>query len=284
MAGARDYISLTKPKIALLNLLTALVCHFAAGGGPAGALALSVSGYLAAGGSAALNNYLDLDLDSQMRRTSRRPLPTGRISRQSALIFGLTCTATSLVISWYTLNEIATVFIGLGILFYVVVYTILLKRRTVWNVVIGGAAGSFPPLAGWAAATGSVGVPAILLAMLVFLWTPGHFWGLAVRGIEDYRTAGLPMLPVEVGVERASRITGASNLLAIPVWAVAAFTVPNPYLYLLLSLPLTVIVTLYNARLLANPDPEIAWKSFKTSSPWLAAVSLALLASCRVVA
>lgn len=276
-----DYVSLTKPKIALLNLLMALVCHFSAGGSVTGALALSASGYLAAGGSAALNNYFDVDLDSKMRRTSRRPLPAGRISRQNALVFGLACTTTSLLISWYALNTIATLFIALGAIFYVVVYTILLKRRTAWNIVIGGAAGSFPPLAGWAAATGEIGAPAVALATLVFLWTPGHFWSLAIRGVDEYRVAGLPMLPVEVGVKRASRITGASNLAAVPVWAIAAFTLPNPLLYFLLSLPLTVLVALYSAKLLTECDPQLAWKSFKASSPWLAAVSLALLVASR---
>ncbi|MEN3047178.1 MAG: heme o synthase [Candidatus Caldarchaeales archaeon] len=279
MASARDYVSLTKPKIALLNLLTALVCYFAAGGGPLGAVALSAAGYLAAGGSAALNNYIEADLDSRMKRTSRRPLPSGRVSRRAALVLGLVSSTASLVVSWFALNPLATLLIASGMLFYVVVYTMLLKRRTIWNVVIGGAAGSFPPLAGWAAATGEIGLPAVLLAVLVFLWTPGHFWALAIRGVEDYRSVGLPMLPVRVGVERASRITALSNLSAMPAWAGAALVVPSPEVYLLASSPLTALFALYSLRLLRKPDQRLAWGAFKASSPWLAAVSIALLAS-----
>ncbi|MCX8203237.1 MAG: heme o synthase [Nitrososphaeria archaeon] len=282
MASLRDYVSLTKPKIALLNVLTALVCYFAAGGGSLGAVALSAAGYLAAGGSTALNNYLDVDLDSRMRRTSRRPLPSGRVSRWAALVLGLVSSTASLALSWLALNPLATLFIASGMLFYVVVYTLLLKRRTVWNVVIGGVAGSFPPLAGWAAATGEIGLPAVLLAVLVFLWTPGHFWALAIRGVEEYRAAGLPMLPVRVGVERASRITALSNLSALPVWAAGALVVPSPTVYVLASLPLTAPFALYSLRLLRSPDPQLAWRSFKASSPWLATVSIALLASIRL--
>ncbi|MCS7142866.1 MAG: heme o synthase [Aigarchaeota archaeon] len=279
----RDLISITKPKIALLNLMTCLTCYFAGSGPIVGALPLFISGYLAAGGSAVLNNYLDKELDSKMRRTVKRPIPSGRLNPFLTLVMGLLMLIASLVISAYTLNPLTSLLMLSGALFYVIVYTLVLKRRTYWNIVIGGAAGSFPPLAGWAAATGTVAAVPALLAVLIFLWTPGHFWALSIRAVDDYRAAGIPMLPAVVGVERASEVTGASNLSMLPLWGLCTFLVPNPVLYLLVSAPLTFVLSFYSLRLMSSHDPGIAWKLFKYSSPWLMSVCIAVLVSYLIV-
>lgn len=274
-----DMVSLTKPRITLLNIVTAVAAYYLGGGGAEGVVPLVVAGYLAAGGAGVVNQYMDRDIDAAMPRTRRRPIPSGRVSPQRAVIFGSILIAASLAISLATLNILAAVFIGLGIFIYLFVYTAWLKRRTPLNIVIGGAAGSCSPLAGWAAATGGIGLVAILIALLIFLWTPGHFWGLAIRAEKEYSLAGLPMLPSVAGIEAAGRWAGISNLVTATGWAALGLLLPYPLLYFAITSPLTVLLVIQSLKLMSRPGAPAAWAVFKTSSLWLGIVMLGAAAS-----
>ncbi|MBI4362621.1 MAG: protoheme IX farnesyltransferase, partial [Euryarchaeota archaeon] len=176
---------------------------------------LALAGYLAVGGCGALNGYLERESDRRMERTASRAVPAGRVSPRSALLWSIILLAGGHLAA-LALNPLTLLFVAAGASTYLGVYTLWLKRRTPWNIVIGGAAGSFAPLAGWSAATGQAGAPAAILGLLIFLWTPGHFWGLAIRYREDYERASIPMLPVRVGAARAARYTALSNFLMVP--------------------------------------------------------------------
>lgn len=203
----RDYVSLTKPRVVALLLFTCLVAMFLAGGATLSwqrvALTL-VGGYLAAGGAGAINCYLDRDLDGQMSRTSRRAIPAGRLNAEHALILGLLLGTSAGVVLWFGAHPLAAVVAALAFAHYVLVYTLWLKRRSPWNVVIGGLAGAAPPLVGWAGVTGTLAPTAFLLAAIILSWTPPHFWALALVRREEYAQAGVPMLPVV----RGNRTTG----------------------------------------------------------------------------
>lgn len=219
-ADWRDFLALTKPRVMSLVVFTGL-CGMLAAPAPIhpviGFTAILCIA-LGAGAAGALNQWYEADLDSKMKRTQSRPLPAGRMDRQSALHFGVGVAALSVILMGLAVNYVAAGILLLSILFYVLVYTVWLKRRTPQNIVIGGAAGAFPPLIGWAAATGDVALLPALLFGLVFLWTPPHFWALALFVKTDYANAGVPMLPVVAG-EKATRIQ--IGLYTIPM-AVAA--------------------------------------------------------------
>ena len=207
-ATARDYISLAKPRIIVLLLITEIATMFiAARGVPSLALLFwaALGGALASGGSGAINCWYDRDIDRVMARTCSRPLPSGRILPWQALTFGVSLIAASVLVFLLAVNLLAAALALAGGLFYVFIYTMLLKRRTPLNIVIGGAAGAFPPLVGWAAVQNSVGWPAFVLFALVFLWTPPHFWSLALLLRRDYRNASVPMLPGIIGTARTHR-------------------------------------------------------------------------------
>ena len=201
----RDYVTLTKPRIMSLLLLTG-ACGMVVGAGgapPAGRFVAAMAGLaLACGGASALNHLIDRDLDRAMSRTDRRPVAAGRVAPSRALEFGLALSAGSFVLLSAAVNPLTAVLALAGNLFYVVVYTRVLKRSTPQNIVIGGAAGAVPPLVGWAAATGNLTVPALALFAIVFIWTPPHFWALAILIKRDYEAAGVPMLPVVRGDAR----------------------------------------------------------------------------------
>jgi protoheme IX farnesyltransferase len=200
-----DYVELTKPKVQSLLLFTTVTTMEIAGSPSAAKIALTcVGGYLSAGGAGAINHYYDRDIDAQMKRTASRPIPAGRISPRAALIFGLTLAAASFVLMSLTLNLLAASLALAGFLGYVLVYTVWLKRRTPQNIVIGGAAGAVPPLAGWAAARGSLSWTAVYLFAIVFYWTPPHFWALSLLMKDEYAKVSVPMLPVVRG-ERETR-------------------------------------------------------------------------------
>ena len=208
MSVVSDYVALTKPPIILLLLVTAVGAMFlAAQGTPplARLLMLVFGGAAAAGGAGAINHYLDRDIDGMMTRTRLRPLPGRRIPPRSALIFGVLLNVFAFALLGAGVNLLTAVLTLTGTLFYVFVYTWWLKRATPQNIVIGGAAGAVPPLAGWAAVTGSLEVPALFLFGIIFLWTPAHFWALALLLKEDYARAGIPMLPVVKGVAATHR-------------------------------------------------------------------------------
>jgi len=219
-ADWRDFLALTKPRVMTLVVFTGLCGMLAAPVQIAPVLAFTAILCIAlgAGAAGALNQWYEADLDAKMKRTERRPLPAGRMDRQSALHFGVGLGSFSVILMGLATNLLAAGILAVSILFYVLVYTVWLKRRTPQNIVIGGAAGAFPPLIGWAAATGHVATLPVLLFAIVFLWTPPHFWALALFMKSDYAAAGVPMLPVVSG-ERVTRTQ--IGLYTIPM-AVAA--------------------------------------------------------------
>jgi protoheme IX farnesyltransferase len=195
-----DYITLTKPKVQLLLLLTTVTTMYVAGDPSAGLVALTViGGSLSAGGAAAVNHYYDRDIDAQMARTATRPVPSGRVRPGAALAYGLILAALSFLLLATTVNLLAAFLALSGFLGYVFVYTIWLKRSTPQNIVIGGAAGAVPPLVAWAAVTGRVELTALYLFAIVFYWTPPHFWALSLLMKDDYARVGVPMMPVVRG-------------------------------------------------------------------------------------
>jgi heme o synthase len=195
-----DYISLTKPKVqSLLLLTTATTMYVAATPTPSRVLLTCLGGYLSAGGAGAINHYWDRDIDAQMARTANRPIPSGRVSPRSALIFGAVLALLSVLLLATTVNVLAAGLSLCGFVGYVGVYTIWLKRRTAQNIVIGGAAGAVPPLVGWAAATGHLSWTAVLLFAIVFYWTPPHFWALSLLMKDEYAKVNVPMMPVVRG-------------------------------------------------------------------------------------
>jgi heme o synthase len=224
-ADWRDFLALTKPRVMTLVVFTALCGMLAAPVAvhPVIGFTAILCTTLGAGAAGALNQWYEADIDAKMRRTAGRPLPAGRMDRQSALHFGVGLAGFSLALMYFAVNLAATLILAASILFYVFVYTIWLKRRTPQNIVIGGAAGAFPPLIGWAAATGDVALLPALLFALIFLWTPPHFWALALFVKTDYANAGVPMLPVVAG-ERATR--SQIGLYTLPM--VAAGIAPWP--------------------------------------------------------
>jgi protoheme IX farnesyltransferase len=216
----RDFVALTKPRVMTLVVFTGLCGLLAAPQSihPVLGFTAILCIALGAGAAAALNQWYESDIDAIMARTASRPLPAGRMDRQSALHFGVGLGAFSVILMGLALNLLAAAILAFSILFYVLVYTVWLKRRTPQNIVIGGAAGAFPPLIGWAAATGGIETLPVLLFALVFLWTPPHFWALALFVNADYARAGVPMLPAVVG-QRVTRIQ--IMLYTLPMAAVA---------------------------------------------------------------
>ncbi len=204
----RDYIALTKPRIIALLLVTAIAAMVVAAQGwpdPRAIALVTVCGYLAAGGANSLNHGAERDLDQSMRRTSRRPVASGRISPRHAIVFGIVLNVFAFALLSVFLNLLTALLALSGTLIYLFVYTIGLKRVTPQNIVIGGAAGAVPPLVGWAAVTGSVELPGLLLFAIIFIWTPPHFWALALMIKDDYESAGIPMLPVVAGLAATKR-------------------------------------------------------------------------------
>ena len=200
-ADWRDYLALLKPRVMSLVVVTGLCGLLAAPAQIHPVLAFTAILCIAvgAGAAGALNQWYEIDLDSAMKRTENRPLPAGRMDPGSALAFGITLSVASVTVMYLAVNTVAALLLLASILFYVFVYTVWLKRRTPQNIVIGGAAGAFPPMIGWAAATGDVTALPILLFAIIFLWTPPHFWALALFVRTDYAKAGVPMLPVIAG-------------------------------------------------------------------------------------
>ena len=206
-ADWRDLLALTKPRVMSLVVFTALCGLLAAPVMPPLALGLTAILCIAIGAGAcgALNQWYEADIDSRMRRTANRPLPGGRMDRAAALQFGVGLAVFSVLLMGLATNWLAGVLLAVSILFYVLIYTVWLKPRTAQNIVIGGAAGAFPPLIGWVAATGEMAVLPWLLFAIIFLWTPPHFWALSLFVRSDYANAGIPMLPVVAGVQTTRR-------------------------------------------------------------------------------
>lgn len=218
----RDFVALTKPRVMTLVVFTGLCGLLAAPGHIHPILAFTAILCIAigAGAAAALNQWYEADVDAKMKRTANRPLPAGRMDRQSALHFGVGLSFFSVVLLGLATNWLAAAVLAVSILFYVLVYTIWLKPRTAQNIVIGGAAGAFPPVIGWAAVTGDISALPVALFMLIFFWTPPHFWALALFVKTDYAAAGIPMLPVVSGeVATRRQIWGYTAIMAIAAMA-----------------------------------------------------------------
>ena len=248
---AGDYIALTKPRVISLLLVTTAATMFVANPSPSLGvlLATMVGGYLAAGGAGAINHYIERDIDARMSRTSRRPLPSGRIEPRAALWFGIVLGALSFALFALAVNMTAALLAMAGLAGYVLVYTVWLKPRTTQNIVIGGAAGAVPPLVGWAAASGGLDASAFYLFAIVFYWTPPHFWALALLIKDEYARTGIPMLPVVDGEAETRRqiLLYGWLLLAITalpvagglfgaIYAVSAAVLGAVFLYLCIRL------------------------------------------------
>ena len=218
-ASAGDYIALLKPRVMSLVVFTALTGLAVAPGhlhpltGFTALLCIAVG----AGAAGALNMWYDADIDAVMMRTSRRPVPMGRIQPGEALAFGLTLACFAVVVLGLLVNVLAAALLAFTVFYYVVIYTTWLKRSTPQNIVIGGAAGAFPPMIGWAAVTGSLSLEPVLLFLIIFLWTPPHFWALALYRTEDYARAGIPMLPVVAGDAATRRHIMTYTLVLAPI-------------------------------------------------------------------
>jgi protoheme IX farnesyltransferase len=220
-ASVGDYLALMKPRVMSLVVFTALVGLVVAPAHihPVIAFTALLCIAVGAGAAGALNMWFDAEIDAVMSRTARRPIPSGRVAPGEALAFGMTLAAFSVVVLALLVDWLAAVLLAFTIFFYIVVYTMWLKRATPQNIVIGGAAGALPPVIGWAAATGSIGVEPILLFLIVFFWTPPHFWALSLNRTEDYARARIPMLPVVAGAAETRRQILLYSLSLLPVGA-----------------------------------------------------------------
>jgi len=218
-ADLGDYVALMKPRVMSLVVFTGLAGLLAAPGelhwllSAVAVLAIAIG----AGASGAINMWYDRDIDAVMERTRKRPIPMGRVEPEEALTFGVVMACGSVLLMGIAVNFVAAGLLAASILFYVFVYTMWLKRRTPQNIVIGGAAGAFPPVIGWAAVTGNVGVESLVLFLLIFMWTPPHFWALALYRCGDYAAAGVPMLPVVSGKRETKRQILIYTILLAPV-------------------------------------------------------------------
>ena len=280
LAVAGDYVRLTKPRIISLLLVTTAGAMFvAAGGMPDGWLLFwtMVGGYLAAGGANAINHYIDRDIDGRMSRTTERPVVSGRVAPGRALAFGIALGALSALVLGAAANWLAAGLALVGLALYVGVYTLWLKRTSVHNIVIGGSAGAVPPLVGWAAVTGDLGLSAWLLFAIVFYWTPPHFWALALMLKRDYAAAGIPMLPVVRGEAETKRQILLWTLVMIAVTILPVASGAAGVVYLVSALALGAVF-LALAALLAR-DPGIRWAraTFHYSLLYLALIFVALV-------
>ncbi|HEX8553801.1 MAG TPA: heme o synthase [Sphingomonas sp.] len=265
-ADWRDFLALTKPRVMTLVVFTALCGMLAAPGSinPVLGFTAILCITLAAGAAGALNQWYEADIDGIMRRTQKRPLPAGRMDRPAALQFGVGVGTFSVLLMGLAINLVAAAILAVSILFYVLIYTVWLKRRTPQNIVIGGAAGAFPPLIGWAAATGSVDTLPVLLFLLVFLWTPPHFWALALFMKTDYAAAGVPMLPVVAGERNTRRQIGIYTafmaVVAIAPWPLGLAGPIYGVVAVALTTTFAVMALLVATRVQRTGDPMKAEK------------------------
>lgn len=279
LAVVTDYVRLTKPRIISLLLFTTGAAMFvAAGGNPGGWLFLwtMIGGYLAAGGANAINQYIDRDIDDIMHRTDARPVVVGRVTPGRALAFGISLGVLSALVIGLSSNWLAAALALLGLLLYVGVYTLWLKRTSIHNIVIGGSAGAVPPMVGWAAVTGDLSLTAWLMFAIVFYWTPPHFWALALMLKRDYAAAGVPMLPVVHGVAETKRQILLWTFVMIAVTILPVASGAAGLLYLVSAVVLGAVFLYLSWRLYR--DPEIGWAkaTFHYSLLYLALIFVAL--------
>ena len=279
--GIKEIIEISKPRIVVLLVITAVTSMYAASKliGPEldtwGLIHIIIAGGLASAGSSALNHYYDRDIDPLMERTSTRPIPSGRIKPNSVLIYGLTVSVISVVYGALALNYISAFFIALGIFFYVIIYTAWLKRLNSSNIVIGGFAGSAASMAGWSAATGSMDILGFLIGFLVFVWTPSHFWCLAMKMKDEYSAAKVPMLPVLIGMQKTSKYILVNTLILLP-YSLMLYAFGMGLVYVVIAAASGGLMLVYHYKLTKIPTSEFAWKAYKVTAPYLTIIFLAV--------
>ena len=280
-------LSLTKPRVISLLLVTAVAPMYMTDRGvPSLALVgwVLLGGYLMAGGANAINMWFDRDIDDKMSRTKLRPLPAGHLTAAQALTFGIALAATAFALFWTRVNHLSAWLALSGLLFYVFVYTIWLKRTSTQNIVIGGAAGAVPPLVGWAAMTNSIDLTAIYLFVIIFYWTPPHFWALALLKRRDYAKAGVPMLPVIRGERRTKVEMLVYALLLMPITLLPAAFGAFGMLYVAAAVLLGARLLWYCVKLLRETQMQgTEWKMYRYSLLYLALLFLAMAVDRRLL-
>ena len=265
----KDYTTLTKPKVNLLLVITALSAIFLASDSLPSIsvlVAVIVGGTLASGGAGAINHSIDKDIDNTMKRTSKRPVAGERISKSNALLFGIVLNVASFIILTYLTNILAALMAISGTLFYVIIYSIWLKKKTYHNIVIGGAAGCFPPLVGWSAVTGDLSLSAWYLFAIIFFWTPPHFWALAMLMKDDYSKANIPMLPSVVGIKATFKPMTLHTVTLILLTLVMTFVNSKlSYIYFFSCLTIGTYYLFLTYRLYKDYDRQNNLKIYKFS-------------------
>jgi protoheme IX farnesyltransferase len=277
---AADLVTLTKPRIISLLLVTTVAPMFVTDRGlpsPQLVLTVIVAGYLMAGGANAINMWFDRDIDDRMSRTRRRPVPAGRIAPSVALAFGIGLAIIAFYLFWQLVNPLSAELALGGLLFYVLVYTVWLKRSSPQNIVIGGAAGAFPPLVGWAAMTGRLDLAALYLFAIIFYWTPPHFWALALIKRAEYARAGIPMMPVVRGEQRTKFEMLVYTLMLVPLTLMPVLFGAFGWFYAVCAALLGAPLLWFCIRLLRTPGvTPTAWKLYRYSLLYLALLFLAM--------
>ncbi len=283
--GFNEILEISKPRIVVLLVITAVTSMYAASKLVPGVpeleylyyLHIIVAGGLASAGSSALNHYYDRDIDPKMTRTSLRPIPSGRIKASWVLFYGLAVSCISVLYGYFALNAVSAFFIAVGIFSYVIIYTVWLKRKNSSNIVIGGIAGSAAAWAGWAAATGSLDLLGFLVGFLVFVWTPSHFWCLAMKIKDEYAQANVPMLPVVIGMQKTSKFILANTLILIPFSLILSF-IPDGMgiVYTAIAIVSGGLMLVYHYKLTKNPTSAFAWKAYKVTAPYLTIIFVAV--------
>ena len=283
--GFNEILEISKPRIVVLLVITAVTSMYAASKLVSGApdldywsyLHIIVAGALASAGSSALNHYYDKDIDPKMTRTSTRPIPSGRMAASNVLIYGISVSCISVIYGYFALNAISAFFIAVGIFSYVIIYTVWLKRRNTSNIVIGGIAGSAAAWAGWAAATGSMDLLGFLVGFLVFVWTPSHFWCLAMKIKDEYAQAEVPMLPVVIGMQKTSKYILGNTLILIP-YSLILSLIPDGMgiVYTIIAIVSGGLMLVYHYKLTKNPTSDFAWKAYKVTAPYLTIIFVAV--------
>ena len=281
----RDMVMLTKPRIISLLLVTTVAPMFVAGNPTwLNVLVVVIGGYLMAGGANAVNMYLDRDIDTQMSRTRLRPIPSGRMGARAVLAFGIALATAATYIFARFANVLTAILALAGFYFYVFVYTRWLKRTTPQNIVIGGAAGAFPPLVGWAAMTGTIDLTAIYLFLIVFYWTPPHFWALALLKQRDYGRAGVPMAPLVWGERETMRQMLWYNVILIALTLLPFTFGAFGMIYFAAALVLGAAMLFGILRILSTPEwTKPAWQVYKFSLLYLALLFLAMVIDRKVL-
>ncbi len=280
----RDMVTLTKPRIISLLLVTTIAPMFVAGSPTwMTVLVVVVGGYLMAGGANAVNMYLDRDIDTRMSRTRLRPIPSGRMGPKAVLAFGIAlATAATYLLARFT-NVLTAVLALAGFYFYIFVYTRWLKRTTPQNIVIGGAAGAFPPLVGWAAMTGTIDLTAVYLFLIVFYWTPPHFWALALLKQRDYGRAGVPMAPLVWGERETMHQMLWYNVILIALTLLPFTFGAFGLIYFASALVLGVTLLVGIVRIMRTPEwTKPAWQVYKFSLLYLALLFVAMVIDRKV--